>query len=148
MKALMEENRALRCQLAELRAGQGVFVEICGQRFPLYSLLAEPLPANTDKKIAVKSAFSSESSPSSTETPTAIGTELSPKTTQKLVEATPISEQSGRSTFLEEIMLDEFSTAMTSSVSVWTGPTKKLEITEEEKNAALRRALIGSFILD
>lgn len=59
------------------------------------------------------------------------------------------------SSFLEEVMLDEFAAAATSPMAVWTGPiapvSKKQETlasTEEEKKAALRRELMGSYLLE
>src|SRR5437764_1970210 len=47
MEKLMGENRELRRQLAALRAGQGVFVEICGQRIELSLLMEEAAAANS-----------------------------------------------------------------------------------------------------
>ncbi len=51
-------------------------------------------------------------------------------------------------TFLEEIMLDEFAAAATNPTAVWTGPIKKLETINEDQKAALRRELMGSFLLE
>ena len=54
-------------------------------------------------------------------------------------------------TFLEEMMLDEFADAVTSPLAVWTPPVQKQErqlSNEEERNAALRRELAGSFLLE
>ena len=51
-------------------------------------------------------------------------------------------------TFLEEIMLDEFAAAATNPTAVWTGPIKKLEKINEDQKAALRRELMGSFLLE
>ena len=35
MDELLEENHTLRHQLTDLRAGHGIFLEICGRRFAL-----------------------------------------------------------------------------------------------------------------
>src|SRR5204863_6997369 len=51
-------------------------------------------------------------------------------------------------TFLEQIMIDEFSLATTSSSAVWTGPIKKTEVLDEAQKAVLRRELSGSFLLE
>lgn len=61
-------------------------------------------------------------------------------------------EENFTPTFLEEIMIDEFVSASTSPMpAVWAGPPKKQEqtpVTTDEEKAALRRELIGSFLLE
>ncbi|HTK07929.1 MAG TPA: hypothetical protein VL485_12225 [Ktedonobacteraceae bacterium] len=52
------------------------------------------------------------------------------------------------STFLEEIMLDEFAAAASTPLAVWTGPLKKPEPISEDQKEALRRELMGSFLLE
>src|SRR5450755_3137729 len=42
MQMLDAENRELRRQLADLRAGYGIFIEIAGQRFPLAGEILPP----------------------------------------------------------------------------------------------------------
>jgi len=56
------------------------------------------------------------------------------------------------SSFLEEMLVDEFASAATSPIAVWNGAenkttTRKLAIDEEQK-AVLRKELIGSFLLE
>ena len=65
-------------------------------------------------------------------------------------------------TFLEEAMIDEFTSAATSPLAVWSGPPapshatqrptpsepKSQEEIDEEEKAALRHQLIGSFLLE
>ena len=73
----------------------------------------------------------------------------------------PISEFGGEEDlipppFLEELMVDEFAAASSNPRAVWTPPqlnhprkqTKKLEMNDEATKAALRRELIGSFLLE
>jgi hypothetical protein len=64
---------------------------------------------------------------------------------------------SGESTFLEEIMLDEFNNALTSPNAVWQDPTEKKtakeqpkpqESIDEKQKEALRRELMGSYLLE
>lgn len=58
--------------------------------------------------------------------------------------------------FLEELMVDEFAAVSSNPRAVWTPPqlnssrkqTKKLEMNDEVTKAALRRELIGSFLLE
>jgi len=59
-------------------------------------------------------------------------------------------EQQKAPTFLEEIMIDEFAASSTASMAVWKGPAKKQqqEQIDEEQKAALRRELMGSFLLE
>lgn len=73
----------------------------------------------------------------------------------------PISQFTGEDgmippPFLEELMIDEFTATASNPKAVWTPPqlnsprkqTKKLEMDDEEAKAALRRELIGSFLLE
>ena len=55
------------------------------------------------------------------------------------------------STFLEDMLIDEFAAAATSpmTAAVWQGAaTKKAATIDEEEKAALRKQLIGSFLLE
>src|SRR5690242_12285551 len=52
LEKLLEENRELRRQLAQLRAGHGIFVEIGGQRIALNLLLEDAAPATPVKRPA------------------------------------------------------------------------------------------------
>src|SRR6266516_1235359 len=140
MQELEGENRELRRQLADLRAGRGIFVEIAGQRFPLEGEMLLPQPVTTST-IAQEDLPKPRTTASLQETPAPIVTE------DKEV------EEAGKQqtpTLLEEIMLDEFATAATSPMAVWDGPVKKQEAEpiDEEQKAALRRELMGSFLLE
>ena len=54
------------------------------------------------------------------------------------------------STFLEDMLVDEFATEVTSPMAVWKGAkkTRKLTGIDEEEKATLRKELIGSFLLE
>src|SRR5947209_556426 len=56
----------------------------------------------------------------------------------------------GRGTFLEDMLVDEFATEVTSPMAVWKGAkkTRKLTGIDEEEKATLRKELIGSFLLE
>jgi hypothetical protein len=153
MEKLLEENRELRRQIAQLRAGHGIFVEIGGQRIALNLLLedaapatpaAEPAPAKTIAPATpapqkVESADLSQ--PTDPRIPVVPKAAAAPPRKQE-------NEKKAPSTFLEEMMVDEFSTAMTNQTAVWTGPAKQAEITDDEEKAALRKQLMGSFLLE
>jgi hypothetical protein len=72
-----------------------------------------------------------------------------PPSTPKPVEED--EEEALTPSFLEEIMIDEFanaSTATTSPMATWSPPAKKQQRTDEDEKEALRRQLIGSFLLE
>jgi len=70
-----------------------------------------------------------------------------PQETPAVLSSSNVTNE-GEATFLEEIMYDEFANQMTSPMSVWTGPVKKPETPDEAQKAALRRELMGSFLLE
>ncbi len=74
MQELEGENRELRRQLADLRAGRGIFVEIAGQRFPLEGEMLLPQPVTTST-IAQEDLPKPRTTASLQETPAPIVTE-------------------------------------------------------------------------
>jgi hypothetical protein len=206
--ALKAENEDLYRQLASLRSGQNILIDIQGQRFsfsysadtstytPIPVTLSEQLPAPTAPQKANKQAtiLSSETIPSAhnptlavkitptyNTTPSAKFTPAFPTTplveTASDYSVTPSVEAlsaygtipsvgkgaevreaelekpakknaAPQPTFLEEIMLDEFAAAAANPTAIWTGPIKKLETINEDQKAALRRELMGSFLLE
>ncbi len=171
MQMLDAENRELRRQLADLRAGYGIFVEIAGQRF---SLEGEPLPHQTmsistemqedlptprtttslyEDPIPVVSANEViDTQDEEEEEPIPVVENISSEATPVEIASSLEEEESEQEapTFLEEIMLDEFAAAATSPMAIWNGPINKQEgePIDEEQKAALRRELMGSFLLE
>jgi hypothetical protein len=163
MEQLEEENKELRRQIADLREGRGISIEICGKRFSLAALstaptqaIPTPAPVSYNTPAPAVSAHITptpqqttilyEAEPDVTEAPTIAMPETP---SSELIENE--EEEEYTPTFLEEIMIDEFesaSTAATSPMAVWSPPSKKQQNTEEEERAALRRQLIGSFLLE
>lgn len=150
---LQSENDELHRQLAELREGRGIFVDILGKRFPL---VAEPVSVSSEAVATAGADLSqqetivmlSEALPSSLpDTPvpaTALDTEEVPE--DQLHLATPTM-----SVFLEEALLDEFSTASTrqmEQLAVWSGPITNPPSFDEKEKETLRRELSGSFLLE
>ncbi len=171
MQMLDAENRALRQQLADLRAGHSIFVEIAGQRFPLEGVILPPqamtsptevqedLPTHRtttslhEDPVPVVSANEGiDTQDEEEEEPIPVVESISAQATA--VEIAPFLEEEESEqeapTFLEEIMLDEFAAATTSPMAVWNGPINKQEAEpiDEEQKAALRRELMGSFLLE
>jgi hypothetical protein len=145
LEELQRENQELHQQLADLRAGNGISIDILGQRF----LLAVTAPdGDVMLEATLQTSVVTHQAPKGPlfevpETP-APGKNLSDmdRTTEEL-SPSPSSE------FLHEMIIDEFATAATSPMAVWRGPTKKPQANDdEEEKAALRRQLMGSFLLE
>ncbi|HLI06598.1 MAG TPA: hypothetical protein VKV40_08525 [Ktedonobacteraceae bacterium] len=189
MNNLEAENRELRQQLADLREGRGIFVEIDGIRFPLISESGAPgtIPARaesfpTEPMVPVR--------PRQEEVPAFVAQETTAGQQSFAEEAEPVvSEKSGNFLldddepitafpFLQESFEEEASAIATNKMAIWgespstpfptiassqpvtelmTEPIQKpvpsdkpqqpVAIDEDEK-AALRRQLIGSFLLE
>jgi hypothetical protein len=153
LEDLQTENVELHRQLAELRQGGGIFVDILGKSFPL---VEEPVSVSPDAVAIIGADLSlqettemlSEALPSSApETPVPV-LELDVEEGQ---EDLPTYVTPTMSSFLEEAMLDEFSTAATremGQVAVWSGPNTNPPTFDEKEKANLRRELSGSFLLE
>jgi hypothetical protein len=166
MDKLEAENRELRLQIADLNSGRGIFVDLCGIRFalrgdsppaqtPPTSTSATPIPLTTalpytqqlvDAPTGDMPNIPSQSQEQSTKE------QVSPSHTDAHKDLT-----STGSTFLEEMMIDEFASAAGSPNAVWQDPAAKKQSqqprkpqvpTNEEQKAALRRELMGSFLLE
>ncbi len=159
LEDLRAENEALRQQLTALRAGQGIFIDILGYRIQLASEMHE----ESSEEIVVLSkedttpTLSVTPSPRSElpaqETPAPAGETIAPldDSDKFLIEevsdnGTPFPVTA--SSFLEEAMLDEFSTATTRQMGAWPGPITNHPTLDESEKAALRRELMGSFLLE
>ncbi len=157
LEKLKAENRSLRLELAELHEGRGIFIDIGNTRFALNSSTAssasnplsvtEVAPASSEIS-AVHAAIKKPDLP----TPEIPKEPQIETPTQQSIAISQEEEQTPRSTFLEDVMINEFETALTSPLSVWTGPVKKaepkVEAETEDTNAALRRELMGSYLLE
>ncbi|GCE25229.1 hypothetical protein KDA_07130 [Dictyobacter alpinus] len=152
MEEMKAENLRLRQQLTDLRAGKGVFLEINGTRIALDTLQSAPSTPTNHTSSTPDAPFSTV--PTSAKRTSDAGqdevkqvdmAEPQSKTTAPLSTEKKGTEQP---TFLEEIMLDEFQSALTAPHATWSEPDKKSQGTEEEQKAALRRELMGSFLLE
>ena len=200
------ENEALRQQLAELKAGRGIYVEVLGTRIPLagapvvqvvdvvsnYNPPIDPTSENTAPVLAAVStaetdaALQETTAIQSTDADQALllttasaarhadlssqqNTAFPGEVLQTAGRETPmpgvdfviedVSENEvplpvrGSSNFLEEAMLAEFSAASPHQVGNRSGPNTNGHITnnpdlDEDEKAALRRELMGSYILE
>jgi hypothetical protein len=176
MEQMEQENRELRRQLADLRAGRGFFIEIDGQRFSL------PVEAIASPQVSATASQSSSTEPlveeqviaqPTTEIPqspvVAEQNETARQTQQLVIDELEIQPTSilprqteeettqqqqepaiASPTFLEEVMIDEFTVATTSPLSVWSAPKQeqKPEDSEDEELKLLREQLIGSYLLE
>ncbi|HEY0756331.1 MAG TPA: hypothetical protein VGD98_20415 [Ktedonobacteraceae bacterium] len=123
---LQTENRELRQQLIDLRAGRGIYLEIANQRF---ELAWEPARANVQA--------------------TDVSTTGKRSQTAKSAKVAPQPPAVASSGVLEEMLLDELSSAMTNRMGpVGGGERKSSTAFNEEQKANLRRDLAGSFLLE
>lgn len=167
MDQMENENRELRRQLADLREGRGIFVVIEDRSFSLFN---ESTTSYASSAPAEETA--EEVTPLEVVEPVAVEAEpavaqldVAQDETEELVMSIPetshttvdfyagnaeAGEQTTGPTFLEEVMIDEFSAAATRPLSVWSAPAqeKKPEADADEELAVLRRQLIGSYLLE
>lgn len=144
---LQKENTELRRQLAGLREGHGIFVEILGERFPLAVQPVDVSPEIAQANLSLQEtvAITSEAVASSLpETPLPT-TEF---TVEEVTEDEPALASPAMEGFLEEALLDEFSNVATRQMAVWSGPITNHPTFDEEEKETLRRELSGSFLLE
>jgi hypothetical protein len=168
MDELESENRELRRQITDIRAGYGIFIEVEGKRFPIKGemVVAQAAPVSYVIQPDFSAYFTAPSLPeeplspinetiNETRNETTQNAEVVQALEVSAVEELPLQQEEEQEpekapTFLEEIMIDEFATASTSPMAVWGGASKKQEQEQidEEQKAALRRELMGSFLLE
>lgn len=145
-----KENTELRRQLAELREGHGIFVEILGERFPLAAKPVDVSPeiaptAQADLSLQETVAITSEAVPSPLPETPLLATEF---TVEEVTEDEPALASPAMQDFLEEALLDELSNASTRQMAVWSGPITNHPVFDEQEKETLRRELSGSFLLE
>ena len=157
MEELLAENYELRRQLAGLRDGLGIILEIQGQRFSLAGetaagfLLAEPEEQETifteqpTTIMPISEAAVGTMTPLETPMPNTDDFELIPYSLNEEEEEV----LARTSSILEDMLVDESATAVTSPMAVRQGSkTRKLAMIDEEEKATLRKQLVGSFLLE
>lgn len=158
---LEAENRELRRQLEDLRAGRGIVVEICGTYFPLQETIGENAPAMMAAEVVSENVQAQQrESVAVSDAPTAAipvavnGTGEEANISPEQIQVAENEQLTGAPGFLEEMMLDEFAASLTNPMAVWSGPDQQSERQrgpqeiDEEQKAILRRELMGSFILE
>lgn len=165
LQDLIEENEDLKRQLADLREGQGILLDICGEQFALVrgELVAssqgiwQSQDSSASYQETVNMALSEAPMGTVPETPMPSYDEFERAVSYSDQEVEEVNEEemlqtaTPSSTFLEEMLIDEFAAAATSpmTAAVWQGSTtKKASSINEEEKAALRKELIGSFLLE
>ncbi len=148
MDDLLAENHELRRQLTGLHAGHGIIIDIQGMQFALESeavttqfpLQVTPTTQDTPATsepvpVAMPSAVPMGTIP---ETPYPSTDEFA-QIAQYTEEVDEVGEEEvppvHTSTFLEEMLIDEFASAATSPMAVWKAPvTRKLTAIDEDQN--------------
>ncbi len=149
MERLQAENRELRQQLTDLRAGRGIFIQINGKCFPVKAAFVSQafmqvptVQPSCGVEPAVSPSIEKEPMP-------AIPEAFSAKNSASIMPSQNTKQVAAEiSTFLEEAMVGEFATALGSPLIVLQDPVHKLEEIAEEQKAALRRELSGSYLLE
>jgi hypothetical protein len=150
MELLQAENQELRQQIADLRDGRGIFIEINGQRFALNvsfisqtsSVELSPPTQQSDPVINEKSVEEN-----------AEGLAVKNAERASQIENNKQEKTNNNITFLEEIMISEFASDLTSPLTLLQDPIgqqegQNQEKSEEDQKAVLRRDLMGSYLLD
>jgi hypothetical protein len=170
---LVEENQILQRQLADLRAGRGILLEIGGQQFTLNEIVAAAAPGEVESPVqepVYEMAISTPFDEATTGGGGGSDTTLLPQSEQPpdgevaalSGNPSPESEEqvAAHTSFLEDLLVDEFASAATSPMLAWKDPAASGEgsdgespggekaVIDEEAKAALRRELIGSFLLE
>ncbi len=165
MDALEAENDELRQRIADLGSGQGIFVDIHGTRYALrdISALAQTASASsTPTSTSLSTSTVAVSTPSVTRplNQEMVGIAEIPQISFQPQEPSvtePTSPSNEGSSFLEEILIDGFANALTSPNAIWQDPAEKKpvqpqrkphESINEKQKEALRRELLGSFLLE
>lgn len=166
LEDLQAENESLRQQLTDLRAGRGIFLDILGQRFPVAGNSGVSSPAvvsheviNDDTAPAPATMLTAQADPTRQKTAAILSEVLPPPTfetpipsddflVEEVSENDTLFAVPTSSTFLEDALIDEFSAASTLQMGVWSGPITNHPNLDEDEKAALRRELMGSFLLE
>jgi hypothetical protein len=153
LEDLEAENQELCRQLAELREGRGIYVEILGTRFALHAeAVVSPDAAVAEAEIPEMDL----SELAIDETPTTMiealpSTTPIPQLTQSSLDEEVEDEEDPLSltpAFMEEMLIEEFTSASSNPMATWSAPGVLPAGIDEEQKATLRRELMGSFLLE
>lgn len=150
MDKLEEENRELRRQLAELKEGRGIFLKIGDQRFALLAngeIAASENDMNQTDNKATTVRRTGNITPQSEKS----AAEENLKRSKEEKESVSVETAKKKEVpFLEEVMLDEFASALTNPMpsSPTTAEPKEKPKNVYEEQRRLRQDLQGSYILE
>lgn len=144
---LMAENKELHSQLDALRAGNGITLDILGYRIPLLvnAQTVSPTASQPDPTLQETTVMPTDELQQPASEFIEYEVEEEEQDSEQTDTSVPVPTTS---TFLEEALIDEFSSATTRQMSVWNGPTSNTSSLDEDAKAALRRELMGSFLLE
>jgi hypothetical protein len=165
LEDLIEENQDLKRQLTDLREGHGILLNICGEQFTLVrgEVVASPQGVSQLQDFSasyqetVNMTLSEAPMGTVPETPLPSYDEFEQAASYLDQEVEEVNEEevlqtaTPSSTLLEDMLIDEFAAAATTpmTAAVWQGDaTRKDSSIDEEEKAALRKELIGSFLLE
>ena len=152
MELLQTENRELRQKLTDLRAGRGIFIEINGQRFALngsFISQTSSVESSSSAQQQASPAINDKLTTTIFDVPSAEDTQIT-----SVMENNKKEEVNNNLPFLEEMIINEFTSALASSLTLLQDPSSQQqeeqnqEKSEEDQKAVLRRDLMGSYLLD
>ncbi len=155
LEELQAENSELHQQLTALRNGHGIFVEILGTPFAL---------VKTQQSGEMQASTMIQDAPTMQIAQTILAPMLpnvpeTPRPLEPIEGHIALQDQateeispflSPAPSFLEEVDEDDFLNSVSSPIAIWSGEetNPRQKNVEEDENAALRRQLIGSFLLE
>lgn len=169
MEALEAENKELRRQLTDLREARGIFIEICGNRFPLkaeeehtspqipqISAVSQQDLSNKPEKDSAPSLPLTPSEPHKAlhsnrmiaDAPTAAITKLPRQDAQDIIFHDEEDDRANLPSAIEKAIQEELMPAKAAPVSARARSARQAELPTEERQAILRQELAGSFLLE
>ncbi|HLH61798.1 MAG TPA: hypothetical protein VKV20_08945 [Ktedonobacteraceae bacterium] len=151
LEDLEAENKELHRQLADLRAGRGIVIEIEGQRFSLHGVVSqEDVPGPRSDLSSMETSAMPNISTAETVMPTMPETPIPDidAVLEESAEETSPSTPVASPIMLEDMLLEEFTSAAGDQMAIWSGPASRATEIDEAEKAMLRRELMGSFLLE
>ena len=163
METLEAENRELRRQLADLREARGIFLEIDGNRFAFSvgevqasSQVSQPSSDSSPMKASSPSHPLTSSEPHRTlhstrmiaDAPTTAMAKLPRQEFQDVIISDDEDERANLPPLVEQAIQEELAPGKAAPMGARARSFRRAELTTEEQQAALRRELTGSFLLE
>ncbi|HEU5226659.1 MAG TPA: hypothetical protein VFU49_02525 [Ktedonobacteraceae bacterium] len=165
METLEAENKELRRQLADLREARGIFLEIDGNRFAFSTgevqatlQASQPISDSSPMKASSPSHTLTPSEPHKTlhstrmiadaPTTTMAKIQIPRQEIQDVITNEDEDERANLPPLVEQAIQEELAPGKAAPIGARARSFRRAELTTEEQQAALRRELTGSFLLE